>query len=97
MISLLWRPWCGTFMQLQDPVRSTWLNAIKAGNYASWPGLTYNNASRYCPSAEETIKGHIVQIRQGLRSTKKLLLEHPETTAVVSSYQQADNTTQESG
>ena len=29
------------------PVRSTWLNYIKAGNYESWPGLTYNNASRY--------------------------------------------------
>ena len=22
------------------PVKSTWLGAIKAGNYASWPGLT---------------------------------------------------------
>ena len=25
-------------------VKSTWLTAIKAGNYASWPGLTYANA-----------------------------------------------------
>jgi hypothetical protein len=24
------------------PVKSTWLAAIKAGNYASWPGLTYS-------------------------------------------------------
>ena len=31
------------------PVRYTWLNAIKAGNYASWIGLTYKNAARYCP------------------------------------------------
>ena len=52
------------------PVRSTWLNAIKAGNYASWPGLTYNNASRYCPSVDETIKCHVVQTRQGVRSIK---------------------------
>lgn len=53
------------------PVRDTWLSAIKAGNYDSWPGLTYNNAARYCPSADETLKGHFVQQRQGLRSTKK--------------------------
>jgi hypothetical protein len=34
------------------PVKSTWLAAIKA---ASWPGLTYANASKYCPSRDETI------------------------------------------
>ena len=34
------------------PGISTWLNSIKASNYESWPGLTYNNVSRYCPSAD---------------------------------------------
>ena len=63
------------------PVRYTWLNDIKSGNYASCPGLTYNNASQYCPSADETIKGHMVQTRQGVRSINNFLLEHPETTA----------------
>ena len=52
------------------PVKSTWLAAIKAGNYASWPGLTYANASKYCPDSVETTKGHLRQTRQGLRSTK---------------------------
>eukprot|EP00804_Cyclotella_cryptica_P022924 CCRYP_018758-RA/>CCRYP_018758-RA protein AED:0.17 eAED:0.24 QI:0/0/0/1/0.5/0.33/3/0/705 len=52
------------------PVKSTWLAAIKAGNFASWPGLTYTNASNFCPSSDETIKGHLSQVRQGLRSTK---------------------------
>ena len=28
------------------PVKSTWLAAIKAGNFSTWPGLTYANASR---------------------------------------------------
>ena len=46
------------------PVRDTWLKAINAGNYDSWPGLTYINATKYCPSADETIKGHMVQTRQ---------------------------------
>jgi len=51
------------------PVKSTWLAAIKAGNFASWPGLTYANASKFCPSSNKTIKGHLTQVRQGLRST----------------------------
>ena len=52
------------------PVKDTWLAAIKQGNYDTWPGLTYNNAAKYCPSANETLKGHMVQTRQGVRSTK---------------------------
>ena len=52
------------------PARDTWLRAIKVGNYATWPGLTYNNAAKYCPNTDETIMGHMVQTRQGVRSTK---------------------------
>ena len=52
------------------PVRSTWLKDISAGNYSSWPGLTLANATKYCPSAEATIMGHLVQKLQGFRSTK---------------------------
>ena len=53
------------------PVKSTWLKAIKHGNYNSWPGLTYNNAAKYCPQSVETIKGQMMQSSQGVRSTKK--------------------------
>eukprot|EP00804_Cyclotella_cryptica_P006571 CCRYP_021176-RA/>CCRYP_021176-RA protein AED:0.48 eAED:0.43 QI:0/0/0/0.85/0/0/7/0/757 len=52
------------------PVKATWLAAIKASNYASWPGLTHADASKYCPSCDKTIKGHLTQVRQGIRSTK---------------------------
>ena len=52
------------------PMRSTWLAAIKAGNFKTWPELTYNNDRRYGLSADETIKGHMVQSRQNVRSTK---------------------------
>ena len=52
------------------PVKSTWLDAIKAGNFASWSGLTYQNASKYCPSYEETIKFNTAQTRHNVRSTK---------------------------
>ena len=51
-------------------VRDTCLKAVNAGNYDSWPGLTYINATKYCPSADETIKSHMVQTCQGIRSTK---------------------------
>ncbi|KAL7503146.1 LOW QUALITY PROTEIN: hypothetical protein ACHAXN_000974, partial [Cyclotella atomus] len=46
-------------MQQHFLVKSTWLAAIKAGNFASWLGLT-----------DETNKGHLFQVRQGIRSTK---------------------------
>ena len=52
------------------PVRSAWLKSIGAGNYSSWPGLTLANATKYFPSAVATIVGHLVQKRQGVRSTK---------------------------
>ena len=48
------------------PVESTWFAAIKCGNYKSWPGLTLKNAAKYCPSSDETIKGHLAQSRQGV-------------------------------
>ena len=41
------------------PVKSTCISAIKAGNYSSSPGLTYANASKYCPLSIETLQGHL--------------------------------------
>ena len=53
------------------PVKSTWHKAIKKGNFATWPGLTYSNAEKYFPHAVETTKGHMVQSLQGVQFTKK--------------------------
>ena len=53
------------------PVKSTWLKAIEKVNFATWPGFIYSNAAKYCPHAVETIRGHMVQSSQGVRSTKK--------------------------
>ena len=33
------------------PVKSTWLKAIKKGNFVTWPGLTYSNTEKYCRHA----------------------------------------------
>ena len=56
------------------PMNHTWLNAIKAGNFDTWPGLTYSNAYKYFPRATDTIKGHMTQTKQVVRSTKVKLL-----------------------
>ena len=52
------------------PVKQTWLDAAKAGNFESFDGLTYSNIARYCPDADETILGHLAQQRQNVRSTR---------------------------
>ena len=43
---------------------------MKAEKLASWPGLTYQNASKAYPKTDETLKIHMVQVHQGIRSTK---------------------------
>ena len=52
------------------PVKSTWLKAIKAGNFVGWPLLTEANVKKYYPETAETPKGHLNQTRKNVRSTK---------------------------
>jgi len=52
------------------PVKKTWLAAIKAGEYATWPGLTYELVSKHLQNTEETAMGHLHKRRQNIRSTK---------------------------
>ena len=52
------------------PVKSTWLKAIKAGNFVGWPLLTEKNVAKYYPDTDETPKGHLNQTRKNVRSTK---------------------------
>jgi hypothetical protein len=52
------------------PVKSTWLKAIKAGNFVGWPLLTEKNVAKCYPETTETVKGHMTQTRKNVRSTK---------------------------
>jgi hypothetical protein len=52
------------------PVKSTWLKAIKAGNYGGWPILTERNVQKYYLETTKTAKGHLNQSRKNVRSTK---------------------------
>ena len=53
------------------PVKSTFLQAVNAGNFCSFPGLSTNNMARYCPTnATPTVLGHLTQVRTGIQSTR---------------------------
>ena len=52
------------------PVNDTWIAAIKAGNYNTWPGLSTQAVRRHFPELDETQKGHMKKQQQNVRSTK---------------------------
>jgi hypothetical protein len=64
--SLLWYHAAAGF-----PTKETFIDAVRAGNYASWPGLTTNMINRHFPDSTETAKEHLKGQRQGIRSIKQ--------------------------
>ncbi len=52
------------------PVKETFLAAVRARNYATWPGLMTTLIAKHFPESEETQKGHMKGQRKGVRSTK---------------------------
>jgi hypothetical protein len=54
------------------PVADTWIKAIKAENYNTWPTITPATVQRHFPESEETQKGHMKKHRQGVRATRVL-------------------------
>ena len=63
------------------PVKESWIKAINAGNYTTWPGLTSAAVRKHFPESDKTQKGHMKRQRQGVRSTKALQTI-PEDSAV---------------
>ena len=53
-----------------SPCKDTWLRAIRAGYFKSWPGLTVQAVSKHLQKSSATLKGHMKQERKNLRSTK---------------------------
>ena len=53
-----------------SPPKSTWVQAITNKFLRGWPGLTAKNAAKYITVENATVKGHLDQKSQGLRSTK---------------------------
>ena len=52
------------------PTKETFLEAVRAGNFATWPGLTTTLIAKHFPDSDETQKGHMKGQRKGVRSTK---------------------------
>ena len=53
------------------PVTDTWVKAICNNQFATWPGLTSALVYKNLPKSDETVKGHLKQQRQNVRSTKE--------------------------
>jgi hypothetical protein len=65
-----------------SPVKSTWITAIKNGNFISWPGLTEQAVESHLSKSTSTTKGHLNQQRQNARTTKvkdpKVIVTEPD-------------------
>jgi hypothetical protein len=65
-----------------SPVKSTWITAIKHGNFTSWPGLTEQAVEKHLSKSTSTTKGHLNQQRKNARTTKvkdpKLIVTEPD-------------------
>ena len=57
------------------PVKSTWLKAIKAGNFVRCPILTKRNINKYYQDTDKTPKGHMNQTHKNVQLTKRAQLE----------------------
>ena len=53
------------------PTKTEWLKAIKARNFATWPHLKAKAVRKHFPEPDETAQGHMKNVKQGIRSTKK--------------------------
>ena len=53
------------------PPKETWIRAIRKGTFNTWPGLSVKAVNRHFPDSDETQKGHMKALRQGIRSTKQ--------------------------
>ena len=57
-----------------SPVTSTFVKAIRKGHFKTWPRLTSHLVEKHLPPSVATTKGHMVQEKQHLQSTKQTSL-----------------------
>jgi hypothetical protein len=53
-----------------SPVVTTWIKAIKNGNFITWPGLDTLSIEAHLPKSIDSAKGHLDQERKNLQSTR---------------------------
>ncbi len=64
------------------PTEETWIKAIKAGNYNTWPTITPTVVRRHFPESDETQQGHMKRQRQGVQSTRVQVETEPNLPAI---------------
>ena len=64
------------------PTEETWIKAIKAGNYNTWPTITPQVARCHLPESNETQQGHMKCQHQGVRSTRVQEETEPNVPAI---------------
>jgi hypothetical protein len=71
-----------------SPVKTTFVQAIKHGNVALWPGLTVEDVNKHYKCKVATAKGHMTQTRHNTRSTrpKPILEEEIDAAVTVAKY-----------
>jgi hypothetical protein len=66
-----------------SPVKSTWISAIKNGNFTSWPGLTEHAVEKHLSKSTSTTKVHLNQQIQNARTIKikdtKVIITEPDS------------------
>ena len=60
-----------------SPTLSTFIHAIKNGNFLTWPGLSTSLVQKHLPNSIATTKGHLNQERKNTQSTKPTLSINP--------------------
>ena len=65
-------------------VKSTWIKAIKAGNFTGWMMLNKRNVAKYYPETTKKPKGNLNKTRKNVRSNKPKTkpLEKTDTTTL---------------
>jgi hypothetical protein len=65
--------WCHTSAGF--PPKETFIDAVRNGNYATWPKLLAALINQYYPDSDTTVKGHLKGQCQGIQSTKQKTLK----------------------
>jgi hypothetical protein len=60
----------GSSIPHHPPVKTALVQAIKNGNFASWPGMTLDDVNKHYKRTITTTKGHMTQTRRNTSSTQ---------------------------
>jgi hypothetical protein len=57
------------------PLKEIFIDAVRNGNYATWPKPMATLVNRYFPNLDKAVKGHLTGQHQGIQSMKQKALE----------------------